>query len=56
MPVSAVKTNVTQTQSVQNDHTDEPLAAKKKKTTKYADVRKVVYFTLLYNFKLLLCI
>lgn len=40
LPTSAAEADITQTESVQNDHADEPPAAKKKKTTKHADVKK----------------
>jgi len=54
LPASSAEADITQRESVQNSHTDEPPAAKKKKTVEHADVKKVVYFfSLIYNFKLL---
>jgi len=54
LPASSAEADITHRESVQNSHTDEPPAAKKKKTAEHADVEKVVYFSLIYNFKLLL--
>lgn len=51
LPESTSQADVTQTDSVKNEHTDEPPVAKKKKTAEHTDVKKVMYFSVMYNVK-----
>jgi len=48
LPVAATQVDVPQTENVPKDHTDQPPAAKKKKTTEHTSVKEVVYFCFLY--------